>query len=127
MRGIASLFSGFDIPLFLGALGLSLCGLATMYSFVGSESLFSKQAIWILVSTFALIVAVMPDYRFLRTGNAVIILYLAILAILALILVIGEVTLGALLWPGWMGKLDIERPVCQHRTAFLIFNVSKIG
>jgi len=95
MRGIGSLFSGFDIPLFLGALGLSLCGLATMYSFVGTESLFSKQVVWIGVSSLALILAVIPDYRFLRTGNAIIILYLSILVVLGLILIIGEVTLGA--------------------------------
>jgi rod shape determining protein RodA len=40
-------------------------------------------------------VAAIPDYRVLRTGNIVFYLYLAILFLLALILVIGEVTLGA--------------------------------
>lgn len=95
MRSFISLFSGFDIPLFFAALGLSVCGLATMYSFVGEDSLFSKQAMWIGLSVIALFAAAIPDYRFLRTGNAVIALYGFILVALGLILVIGEVTLGA--------------------------------
>ncbi len=95
MRGFFSLFTGFDLPLFLGAVALSLCGLATMYSFVGEESLFSKQIVWIGASVVALLIAVVPDYRLLRTGNTVITVYGVMLLLLGLILVIGEITLGA--------------------------------
>jgi rod shape determining protein RodA len=95
MRLLKTLFTGFDIPLFSAALLISLFGLVTMYSYVGDEEYFVRQIVWISVSTFVLIVAAIPDYRVLRTGNIVFYLYLAILFLLALILVIGEVTLGA--------------------------------
>jgi rod shape determining protein RodA len=54
-----------------------------------------RQVVWISVSTVFLIVASIPDYRLLRNGNTVFYFYLGILFLLALILVIGEVTLGA--------------------------------
>ncbi|MFM2374091.1 MAG: rod shape-determining protein RodA, rod shape determining protein RodA [Candidatus Parcubacteria bacterium] len=92
---LRTLFSGFDIPLFAAALLISLFGLATMYSYVGGEEYFVRQVVWISVSTVFLIVASIPDYRLLRNGNTVFYFYLGILFLLALILVIGEVTLGA--------------------------------
>jgi rod shape determining protein RodA len=95
MRLIRTLFSGFDLPLFGAALLISLFGLATMYSYVGDEEYFVRQIVWISVSSFFLIIAAIPDYRLLRTGNIVFYLYLGILFLLGLILVIGEVTLGA--------------------------------
>ncbi len=95
MRAIRSLFTGFDIPLFGAALLISLFGLATMYSYVGEDEYFTRQIVWILVSVFALFVTAIPDYRALRTGNLVFYFYLVTLGLLALILVIGEVTLGA--------------------------------
>lgn len=88
-------FRGFDIPLFGAALALSLFGLATMYSYVGGDGFFEKQIIWIFASIVVLFIAVIPDYRFLRSGNIVFWGYVGMLLMLALILVIGEITLGA--------------------------------
>lgn len=95
MRLLRSLFSGFDFPLFAAVLALSLCGLVTMYSHAGDGGYFAKQIIWISVSTFFMLAAVIPDYRFLRTGNSVFYIYVLILIALALILVVGQTTLGA--------------------------------
>jgi rod shape determining protein RodA len=95
MRAVRSLFTGFDIPLFGAALLISVFGLATMYSYVGEDEYFTRQIIWIAVSVCALCIAAIPDYRFLRNGNLVFYLYLGVLLLLALILVVGEITLGA--------------------------------
>ena len=96
MRSLTTFFTGFDVLLFFATTALSLLGLVTMYSHLpGGHSLFSKQIVWIGISLFAMLVAVIPDYRFLRTGNAAVMIYVTTLALLALILVIGQVTLGA--------------------------------
>jgi rod shape determining protein RodA len=51
--------------------------------------------VWISCAVFALVLATIPDYRFLRTGSTVMALYIGIVLALALIFVVGEVTLGA--------------------------------
>lgn len=95
MSQLRTLFSGFDAALFLPVLGLALMGLVTMYSHVGQNAFFGKQMVWIIVATVALLVAMVPDYRFLRTGNTVFYVYVVMVAMLALVLVVGEITLGA--------------------------------
>ncbi|MAZ56388.1 hypothetical protein CL653_01215 [bacterium] len=66
-----------------------------MYTFEGNNLFFNRQALWILISTGVLIAAVIPDYRFLRVGNTTFVLFLVTTALLILVLLIGEVTLGA--------------------------------
>lgn len=95
MSGWRTFFSGFDWILFLPVLGLSLMGLVTMYSHVGDNAFFNKQLLWIGASVVILMLAAIPDYRSLRTGNTIFYFFLAIVALLGLVLVIGEVTLGA--------------------------------
>lgn len=95
MRILRTLFSGFDLPLFGATVLLSLFGLVTMYSYGGHADYFFRQIIWISVSIVFLFLAVIPDYRFLRSGNMVLYMYLTIVALLALILVFGYVALGA--------------------------------
>jgi rod shape determining protein RodA len=95
MRTLRHLFSGFDIYLILPALMLSAMGLVTMYSYQGENFFFERQLLWIGIAFFLLCIAVIPDYRLLRTGNALFILYVATVALLGLVLVVGEVTLGA--------------------------------
>jgi rod shape determining protein RodA len=74
---------------------LSLMGLVTMYTFQGDNLFFERQILWIGLAIVALLIALIPDYRFLRTGHTTFWLYLATIAILVLVLLIGEVTLGA--------------------------------
>lgn len=95
MGQIRTLFSGFRLGIFLPVLGLAMLGLVTMYSHVGENVFFNRQLLWIVAATIALFAAIIPDYRFLRTGNIAFLLFLATVAILILVLFIGEVTLGA--------------------------------
>lgn len=95
MSQLRTFFGGFDAILFFGVFGLSLMGLVTMYSHVGDNSFFDRQIIWISVATMAMFIAMVPDYRFLRNGNIAFFLYLGMVALLMLVLVIGEITLGA--------------------------------
>ena len=95
MQLIRTLFGGFDTWLFGGALVLSLLGLITMYTHVGENTFFNRQMLWIGLAVIGMIVSMVPDYRFLRTGNTAFFLYVAIVALLFLVLLIGEVTLGA--------------------------------
>ncbi len=95
MRFFRTLFSGFDPILAIAAVSLSLLGLVTMYSYLGDNSYFERQIIWIVVAVVAMCAASVPDYRFLRTGSATFFVYLASIAMLVGVLIIGEITLGA--------------------------------
>lgn len=95
MRALRHLFSGCDIYLLVPALLLSAMGLVTMYSYQGDNIFFERQVIWIGVAVVLMFLALVPDYRFLRIGNALFFMYLGMLFLLGLVLVIGEVTLGA--------------------------------
>ncbi len=95
MGQLRALFSGFDVWLFSGVLALTLFGLVTMYSHAGENIFFNRQIWWILIATATLLLAMIPDYRQLRSGNTAFFLYLIILALLVLVLFIGEITLGA--------------------------------
>ncbi|MFT5037254.1 MAG: rod shape determining protein RodA [Candidatus Azotimanducaceae bacterium] len=95
MRAIRTLFSGFDVILFGSILTLTLMGLVTMYTFSGDNAYFERQTVWIFVSVGLMLLAMIPDYRFLRSGNTTFILYIVAFVSLVLVLLFGEVTLGA--------------------------------
>ncbi len=95
MRTLRSLFSGIDIYLLGAALILTGMGLVTMYSFEGDNFFFERQLIWIGTAISLMFLAMLPDYRFLRVGNATFLIYLFFVFLLILVLFIGEITLGA--------------------------------
>lgn len=95
MSFLRNIFSGFDIWLFGAALALSLLGLATMYTFHGDNSYFDRQVVWIAVALAGMLAALIPDYRFLRAGHTAFAVYVSAVILLGLVLLIGEVTLGA--------------------------------
>jgi len=95
MGQLRALLGGFDAVLFFSMVGLTLMGLVTMYSHVGENIFFNRQLIWVVLAIIGLFIAMIPDYRFLRTGNSTFFIYLATLFSLVLVLMIGEVTLGA--------------------------------
>jgi len=95
MHQLRTLFGGFDWWLFAAALTLSLFGLITMYTHVGENTFFNRQLLWIGLACVGMLAAMVPDYRFLRTGNLAFFLYVGIVGLLLLVLLIGEVTLGA--------------------------------
>jgi rod shape determining protein RodA len=74
---------------------LTFMGLVTMYSYQGDNFYFNRQLLWIFLACLAFLVALIPDYRFLRTGNTTFFLYVTSLVSLVLVLFIGEITLGA--------------------------------
>ncbi len=95
MHGIRVFFQSFDIILFGTTLLLTLLGLATMYSYQGDNAYFNRQILWIGVALLAFFAALLPDYRFFRTGNTTFFFYVGIVLALILVLFIGEITLGA--------------------------------
>lgn len=95
MHGLRVFFQSFDILLFGAMMFLTLMGLITMYSYQGENFYFHRQLVWIAIAAGAFMVALIPDYRFLRTGNTTFFLYLSIVILLGLVLLVGEITLGA--------------------------------
>lgn len=95
MRTFLSLFRGLDVYLVFSALILTTLGLVTMYSYQGDNLYFSRQLLWIGLAFFIMLLALIPDYRFLRVGNTTFALFLFFVFLLVLVLFIGEVTLGA--------------------------------
>ncbi len=95
MHGLRVFFRSFDTLLFGAMLFLTALGLVTMYSYQGENIYFNRQLLWIAVALGAFLIAFIPDYRFLRTGNTTFFLYVTIVALLILVLFIGEITLGA--------------------------------
>ena len=95
VRFIQTLFGSIDWWLILAVFSLSLLGLITMYTFDGDNSYFKKQIFWILIALIGLIISIIPDYRFLRTGNTTFFVYLGTIALLILVLFIGETVKGA--------------------------------
>lgn len=95
MRTLLSLFRGLDPYLVVSVLVLTVLGLVTMYSYEGDNLYFSRQIIWIGIAFVLMLIALIPDYRFLRVGNTTFALYLFFAFLLVLVLFIGEVTLGA--------------------------------
>ncbi len=95
MRVFRTLFASVDLWLIGAVFLLTLLGLITMYTFDGDNAYFERQVVWIGIATGALILSLIPDYRFLRSGNTTFILYILILISLILVLFIGETVKGA--------------------------------
>ena len=94
-RFLQTLFSGFDGILLGAMVSLSVFGLATMYSLSETNALFNRQLWWLLASIIVFLLAIIPNYRFLKMGNIIFYSYIGILLLLGLVLVFGEDTLGA--------------------------------
>lgn len=95
MRGIRSLFTGFDPILYGSVLFVSILGLATMYTYQGDNIFFDRQLIWIGVASVLLFVTLIPDYRFLRVGTTAFLWYIGAVVVLVLLLFFGDIALGA--------------------------------
>jgi len=95
MTSLRVFFQSFDGVLFASMLLLTFFGLVTMYSYQGDNFYFDRQLWWIVIAVSVFLLALLPDYRFLRIGNTTFFVYLATLISLVLVLLIGEITLGA--------------------------------
>lgn len=95
MRFLRTLMGSMDWWLISAVIFLTLLGLVTMYTFDGDNSYFQKQIAWIGIALAGFFIALIPDYRFLRVGNTAFFTYLSIIALLVLVLFIGETVKGA--------------------------------
>ncbi len=84
-----------DWVLFGSALLLCGFGLVTMNSFASANSFFDQQIVWILVAIAGFLLASIIDWRFLRNTPVVVTIFLASIASLALLFILGTITLGA--------------------------------
>ena len=95
MRFLRALVASMDWWLISAVIFLTLLGLVTMYTFEGDNTYFEKQLVWIGFALVGFMLALIPDYRFLRVGNTTFFIYLVILTLLLLVLFIGETVKGA--------------------------------
>lgn len=94
-HSLPAVFRDVDWLLLAPSLVLAFLGLVTMYSFTGENIFFERQLVWIVASVIVLFLAMIPDYRTLRSSGVVFGLYVFFVGLLVLVLLIGEVTLGA--------------------------------
>lgn len=88
----------FDITLFSSMACILFAGLFTMSSFQGNDSYFWKQGLWIIIGLSSFIIVSKFEYRFLKQTQVVVMLYVFLLATLALLFIIGHVSKGAESW-----------------------------
>lgn len=74
---------------------LALLGLVTMNTFTGSNELFDRQTIWLVLSIGLMFMVSAIDTRLLYRTGIIVGLYLGTLSMLVLVLLLGSVTLGA--------------------------------
>lgn len=87
-----------DWVLLGSAVAITLLGILSMYGFGGEDQFATRQLAWLLLGLVAFFVASSIDWRFLRNTQAVVIIYGAALALLALLFVVGSVFQGAQSW-----------------------------
>jgi rod shape determining protein RodA len=85
----------FDTLLVTSAILLSLLGLVTMHSFIGTNDLFMRQAVWIVLGIACMYAVSFLDMRTLRTTSVITALFIGTALLLILVLFFGSVTLGA--------------------------------
>ncbi len=90
--------SGIDWIMLGAAVMLAFFGLATMNSFVGVDYYFPRQIIWLVVSLAVFFGASRLDWSFLRRTNVLATLYIAMVALLGILLVSARAVKGAQSW-----------------------------
>jgi rod shape determining protein RodA len=87
-----------DWILFFSAVIISVLGLFTMSAFESGDTFLEKQLIWLVISIIVFFVLSFVDYRFLNKTNVVVAIFLASLALLFALFILGHVTKGAISW-----------------------------
>ncbi len=98
--GIFSFFYNLKIDwiMFFSVIIISLLGLLTMSSFVSDDLFLEKQIIWLSISVIIFFILSFVDYRFLNKTGVVIVIFLASLALLFALFVLGHTAKGAESW-----------------------------
>jgi rod shape determining protein RodA len=86
-------------PLFAIATALTVLGILTMHPFGGStESLASRQILWLFVGMVAYGVCLVADLHFIRRTPVIVTGYFIVIALLVLLLVVVDPVQGAKSW-----------------------------
>lgn len=97
MKKLSTFFS-IDWVMFVSIIPLLVAGALTMKSFVGTEALFEKQLLWILISVALFFIFSAVDFRFLRRTESVMIIYVISCVLLMLLLLFGTTIKGSTSW-----------------------------
>ncbi|MCC7004853.1 rod shape-determining protein RodA [Candidatus Nomurabacteria bacterium] len=87
-----------DWLLFFSTIPILSAGLVTMNSFVGENTFFEKQIIWICISVIAFFILSYIDFRFLRRSSVVVSVFGASILLLLTLTLLGKVSKGAQSW-----------------------------
>ena len=95
---IKTLGKNIDWMLFSSVVLLSLAGLVTMNSFVGTSNLFERQIIWLSISIIIFFIASSVDWSFLKSTRVIVILFAISVGLLFLLFIFGSIFKGAQSW-----------------------------
>ncbi len=98
IRSLKNIVTEIDWILFSSVILLSFFGLITMNSFVGENTFFQKQLVWLAVSVAAFFLVSLVDFKFLRRTPVVVWLYSIAVISLAVLFGVGSVFQGAQSW-----------------------------
>jgi rod shape determining protein RodA len=98
MKSLKTLLTRIDAVLFIPLFFILIAGLLTMSSFVGHDSYFWKQGLFIVIALGVLVFASSFEYRFLKQTRVVVGVYAILLGVLSLLFVLGKVSKGAQSW-----------------------------
>lgn len=90
--------SKIDWVLLAAIIPILAAGLVTMHSFSGDDHFFSRQLVWIGIGLAIFFVTSFVDFRFLRRTEIIVVLYVAMCAVLAFLLIIGSEIRGVQSW-----------------------------
>lgn len=118
LRVLGRKIGAIDWPAFIAALSLSLLGLLTMNSFTGDDPFFVRQAIWITLGVVVFFGASQVDWRFLRRSGVAAIIFGLVVALLLVLVAVGQTLQGARSWFD-LGAFAIQ-PVELVKVALII-------
>jgi len=100
VKGVSARIARFPIDWIMisAAITLVLFGLITMNSFIGENSYFAKQALWLGISVVVFFGVSVFDWSFLKRTQVLVTLFGILLAVLAFLLVAVRAIKGAQSW-----------------------------
>ncbi len=93
-----NIFKNIDWILFASSLLVTLAGLVTMNSFIGTSPFFERQTIWFCLSIFVFFAASAVDFGFLKNTRIIVGLFIFSVTALSLLFILGSVFKGAQSW-----------------------------
>ena len=101
LGGIEKILKRIDWLLVFFIIPLVLAGLFTMKSFTSSEEIanfFDKQIIWVVLGFAVFFIFSFIDFRLFRRTDVLVTLFLIFCSLLAILLIVGNITKGAQSW-----------------------------